>query len=87
VALVNHAAAPVLFEVCAQRYDLNIRYRYLAGQSLNYQRRDVSEEHSGILDATVAQDADRASALLLDHYRTTGAYLSGLLGEGALDMG
>lgn len=84
MALLANAPSPILLQFCSQLYDLNIRYRYLAGSGLDYQRRDVSEEHKGILDAAVARDADLASERLLNHYNLTGAYLSGLLGNGSL---
>ncbi|MEP3297168.1 MAG: GntR family transcriptional regulator [Pseudoruegeria sp.] len=84
IALLSNAESPILLKFCSQLYDLNIRYRFLAGSTLNYQRRDVSDEHSGILAAAVARDADTASKKLLNHYKTTGAFLSGLLGNGSL---
>lgn len=82
--LLANAASPILLKYCSQLYDLNIRYRYLAGSTMNYQRRDVKEEHTGILDAVVARDAETASERLLNHYKLTGAFLSGLLGNGTL---
>lgn len=84
MALLANADSPILLKFCSQLYDLNIRYRYLAGRSLSYQRRDVSDEHANILEAAVALNPDKASTLLLQHYKTTGAFLSGLLGDGAL---
>ncbi|MEM7616267.1 MAG: hypothetical protein AAF245_14535 [Pseudomonadota bacterium] len=44
----------------------------------------MGEEHTGILDAAVARDANTASERLLNHYKMTGAFLSGLLGNGTL---
>lgn len=79
LALLENCGAPILLKFCSQLYDLNIRYRYLAGSALNYRKRDVSDEHTGILDAAVARQADLASALLLDHYRKTGGFLTDLL--------
>lgn len=84
MALLANAKSPILTKFCSQLYDLNIRYRFLAGNALNYQRRDVGEEHTGILNAAVARDADLASDRLLNHYKMTGAFLSGLLGNGTL---
>ena len=84
MALLANAESPILLKFCSQLYDLNIRYRYLAGSSLSYQQRDVGDEHRMILEAAVAVDADTASAHLLRHYTTTGAFLSGLLGDGGL---
>ncbi|MEO0403160.1 MAG: FCD domain-containing protein, partial [Pseudomonadota bacterium] len=84
MALLSNAPSPILLKFCSQLYDLNIRYRYLAGSALNYQRRDVSDEHAGILSAAITRDADDACARLLSHYRMTGDFLSGLFGDGAL---
>ncbi|MHA6346355.1 GntR family transcriptional regulator [Roseivivax sp. CAU 1761] len=79
MALLARCASPILLKLCSQLYDLNIRYRYIAGKSLNYVKRNVAEEHEYILEATIARDADLASARLLAHYRQTGAFLAELL--------
>ena len=84
MSLLSNAQSPILLKFCSQLYDLNIRYRFLAGATVNYQRRDVSTEHTGILDAVVQRDPDLASERLLSHYRTTGAFLSDLMDNGAL---
>ncbi|QTN36844.1 GntR family transcriptional regulator [Cognatishimia activa] len=83
MALIANAPSPILLQFCSQLYDLNIRYRYLAGSGLNYQLRDVDEEHASILQAAVARDGDMASERLFKHYQLTGAYLAGLWGEGS----
>lgn len=84
MTLLSNAKSPILLKFCSQLYDLNIRYRFLAGSALSYQKRDVREEHAGILSAALARDADKASERLLNHYKLTGAFLSGLLGNGTL---
>lgn len=84
MALLTNAKSPILLKICSQLYDLNIRYRYLAGSALDYQRRDVTDEHAGILSAVIARDAETASERLLNHYRMTGAFLAGHLGSGTL---
>ncbi len=81
MALLAQAGSPILLKFCSQLYDLNIRYRYLAGSSQDYKSRDVSDEHAGILKAAVARDADLAAAQLVSHYRRTGSYLAGFFGE------
>ncbi len=81
MALLSNAQSPILLKFCSQLYDLNIRYRFLAGRTLNYQRRDVAKEHSGILDAIVARDADLASERLINHYQMTGEFLAGLMSD------
>ena len=84
MALLSNAASPILLKFCSQLYDLNIRYRYLAGNALNYRSRDVGDEHGGILEAAVARDAELASERLLTHYRKTGEFLAGLIDSGEL---
>ncbi|MEL7459731.1 MAG: GntR family transcriptional regulator [Pseudomonadota bacterium] len=80
MALLANARSPILLKFCSQLYDLNIRYRFLAGNALNYQKRDVGEEHASVLEACVARDAERASERLLLHYALTGEFLAGLIG-------
>lgn len=76
MALLDNADGPILLKFCSQLYDLNIRYRFLAGRTMDYQRRDVTDEHAGILSAIVARDADLACERLISHYRLTGAFLA-----------
>lgn len=76
MALIAACGSPILLRFCAQLYDLNVRYRYLAGRSKSYKRRDVAAEHRAILDAAVRRDIELASKLLLAHYRATGAFLA-----------
>lgn len=83
MALLANAQSPILLKFCSQLYDLNIRYRFLAGHALSYRQRDVADEHAGILAAAIGHDADTASERLLNHYKLTGAFLAGLLGTGS----
>ena len=76
MALLAACNSPILLRICGQLYDLNVRYRYLAGQSKSYSRRDVEAEHQAILEAAVNRDIETASDRLLDHYRKTGAFLA-----------
>lgn len=76
MALLDNAQMPMLERYCAQLYDLNIRYRYLAAGVPNYQKRSIAAEHQEILEAALEHDADTATALLISHYRRTGEYLS-----------
>ncbi|MEM8978901.1 MAG: GntR family transcriptional regulator [Pseudomonadota bacterium] len=76
MALLSNANMPVTERYCSQLYDLNIRYRYLAADEPRYQERSIATEHQDILDAALNRDADRATELLLQHYRRTGEYLS-----------
>lgn len=76
MALLTAAESPILLKFCSQLYDLNIRYRFLAGRSGGYSARDVAGEHAEILDAAVARDVGRTRDVLIHHYRQTGEFLA-----------
>lgn len=78
MALLENCGSPILLRMCGQLYDLNIRYRFLANRSQSYKKRDVSREHTKILEASVDRDADLATERLCEHYSKTGAFLTGL---------
>lgn len=63
-----------LMELSAQLYAQTERYRQPSLRDQHYwaAARDVSAEHRQLLEAAVARDADRATALLTKHYRATG---------------
>ena len=75
MALLDACASPILMRFCGQLYDLNVRYRFLAGRAKSYKARDVAAEHREILHAAVDRDVKKATELLLIHYRSTGAFL------------
>ena len=79
MALLAACGSPILMRFCSQLYDLNVRYRYLAGTSKSYGSRDVEAEHRAILDSVVNRNANLASELLVAHYRNTGAFLAELI--------
>lgn len=81
MALLDNAHLPMLARYCSQLYDLNIRYRYLAAGGPSYQKRDIEAEHQIILDAALNRDADAATVHLIEHYRSTGEYLSSLMDD------
>lgn len=74
-ALLAGCGSLLLARFCDQMYDLNIRYRRLAGPG-KAEKRDINAEHAAIMEATLAREADRAVGLLLDHYRRTGSRLA-----------
>lgn len=76
LTLLSNAGLPMLEHYCAQLYDLNIRYRYLAADGPRYGERSIAAEHEEILAAALERDADAASALLIAHYRRTGEYFA-----------
>jgi DNA-binding GntR family transcriptional regulator len=79
MSLLAACVSPILLKFCDQLYDLNIRYRYLAGQSGGYAARDVASEHAAILHAAVDRDTQKATDELIQHYRRTGEFLSARL--------
>lgn len=79
MALIGNCQSPLLLRFCDQLYDLNIRYRYLAGRSSDYKGRKVDDEHRQILDAVISEHPDQAAALLVSHYERTGAFLKGYI--------
>jgi len=82
MALLAACPSPILLKFCDRLYDLNIRYRYLAGQTTGYSaKRDVSKEHADILSAALDRDADFTSVCLIQHYRKTGQFLAEQLDE------
>jgi len=75
MALISNCNAPLLRRYCSQLYDLNIRYRHVAGRSTDYKGRKVEQEHLQIMNAAVNNDADQAVDLLTFHYKETGEFL------------
>ena len=76
MALLEACAMPMLLRLCGQLYDLNIRYRYLAGTSVEYGRRDIAREHGDVVAAVLDRDATLAADRLVSHYQRTGQYLA-----------
>jgi len=76
MTLLSACESPILLRLCSQLYDLNVRYRFLAGRSKSYGSRNVEDEHQAILDAAVAREVEESSRLLMEHYRSTGAFLA-----------
>lgn len=68
ICLMDACDSPILLSYCNQLYDQNIRYRFLAEAAVNYAKRDVRNEHEGIMNAAINRDADLASQLLLKHW-------------------
>jgi len=74
-SLLNACRSPILLRFCEQLYDLNIRYRYLAGKSTRYSNRDIEQEHERICQATLDRDTESACAHLQEHYTATGVFV------------
>lgn len=74
--LIGACGSNWLINLSAQLYMQTERYRRPYFKSLNHNapssQRNVESEHSAILDAAIARDANLACALLARHYRETG---------------
>jgi DNA-binding GntR family transcriptional regulator len=73
-ALLAACGAPPLLAFCERLREGAERYRALAG-AVAYPGRDVAAEHAAIARAALDRDADRAAALLTEHYERTGEFL------------
>jgi DNA-binding GntR family transcriptional regulator len=69
-ALVSACDSPWLLRLRHWLYAQSERYRYLA-VPLSPKERDLGGEHSSLVEATLARDADRAVAILRDHLGKT----------------
>jgi GntR family carbon starvation induced transcriptional regulator len=71
--LLDRCGSSLLLGFCSNLMDQAVRYRNLSmNTNPSRQRREgAAAEHKEILDAVLDRDADRACALLEDHYRVT----------------
>ncbi|RKF14563.1 GntR family transcriptional regulator [Alginatibacterium sediminis] len=86
MALIGECQSPILLGYSEQLYDQNIRYRFLAEKTIDYKKRNISDEHTQILNATIERNADKAATLLVNHYNSTGGFLSKLLEKNNLNL-
>lgn len=86
MALISQCNSPILLGYSNQLYDQNIRYRFLAERTSNYKSRNVSDEHSQILNATIERDVELAAKLLINHYHSTSNFLVSLLEKNNLNV-
>lgn len=82
-ALIAACGSRYMLRFCSRLYDLNIRYRNIAGR-LAYPARQIDTEHRNIMELAIARDADAAVAALITHYETTGTYVARRLAEMAI---
>jgi DNA-binding GntR family transcriptional regulator len=69
--LIGGCGVPVLIDMCRQLTSATELYRIWAGPTTTTAARDVEAEHAAIVDAAIHGDVENATALLLNHYRTT----------------
>lgn len=78
-ALIAACGSPWLLEFSSQLYAQTERYRrpHLSVGVGTWAFGTIAREHEAIMDACLARDADRAVALLCEHYRRTGRFIEG----------
>ena len=80
-ALIGACRSPWLLDLSAQLYAQTERYRRPArSRAMAYgPERNVDDEHRLLLDAAISRDAERAAALLAEHYRRTAQVIERIL--------
>ena len=81
-SLISACDSPILQQFCRDLFDRADRYRSLS-QTRETGSRDVAGQHRAIMDASIARDATRATALLAAHYEETAERVRGILQERA----
>jgi DNA-binding GntR family transcriptional regulator len=83
-ALISASPSVRLRELAANFRDHSELYRRWSGPfSPGDDRRDVAAEHRGLMEAVLDHDADRAAALLADHFSLTTSILLSYAAAGA----
>lgn len=72
--LLSACTSPWLLRISAMLFDQTERYRRLLGYIAGHDRR-VDDEHRDILEAFLAHDKARATALMASHFEATAASL------------
>ncbi len=70
-ALVAACQSPILIRLRQELFDASEIYRYWVDVKLVAAKRDVPDEHKKLVEATLARDADTATALLRGHIQRT----------------
>lgn len=75
MAFLSACGSSILLKFCGQLYDQNIRYRNISGIEA-YSKRHTNDEHKHIVKLVLERKADEAVKALVNHYTTTGQFLS-----------
>jgi len=76
--LIDACGSPILRDICRSLYDASEFYRRWT-YSVPGAVRDTPGEHRALMEAALARDAERAVALLTEHFeRTTRSVLASL---------
>jgi GntR family carbon starvation induced transcriptional regulator len=70
-ALLAGCESAWMLRLCRLLYDKSERYRNLADRATQPAQRDTVAEHRKLMDAAMARDADKASALMAEHFWET----------------
>src|SRR5262245_58885635 len=79
-ALISGCDSPRLIQIQSMLAHHATRYRKLM-VSYGSERRDVIDEHRELAEATLARDADKACALLAEHFARTAAIVLDAIGR------
>ncbi|GIX14570.1 MAG: GntR family transcriptional regulator [Paracoccaceae bacterium] len=79
-ALVSACGSEWLIDTCSQPFDSAERYRSLA-RLAGVSRSDPRDEHKEIMTAALDRDADRAAALLTEHFQRTAHLVRTVVGN------
>jgi GntR family transcriptional regulator, carbon starvation induced regulator len=87
-ALIAGCASPWTLRLCRLLYDQSERYRNLAERHTSRQNRDPVTEHRELMDAVMSRQADKAAALLAEHFwATTEIILQAVFAGGVQGVG
>ncbi|MBX2849152.1 MAG: GntR family transcriptional regulator [Acidiferrobacterales bacterium] len=81
-ALISACNSSILIRYCDQLHEQTLRYQNLV-EVVRYREGHEGQEHKAIVEAVLAQDADKATDLLTRHYQITGEIL---IKSGSLDQ-
>lgn len=73
-AFLAACQSALLVRFCDHIYDLNIRYRRIAGPLVD-DARNIDAEHAAIVEAVLARDENRSVYLLVAHYTHTADFV------------
>lgn len=73
-AFLAACQSALLVRFCDHMYDLNIRYRRIAGPPVD-DARNIDAEHAAVVEAVLARDEDRSVSLLVAHYTRTADFV------------
>ena len=80
-ALLSACDSEWLMLFISTLFECSTRYRKAVVQSDKHIKRDITGEHQGIMDAVIDRDADKACALLTEHFDETTEFILASMDE------